>query len=125
MKKLFAALALLVPALVPTIAAAQYPAKPIRLFVPILAGGPLDAVARVVSQSMSQGLGQQVVIENRPGADGAIAAQAVLAAPADGYTLFFSNNTAVVAAPLLNKGVTYDAQNDFSPVSFVGRMTLV
>jgi tripartite-type tricarboxylate transporter receptor subunit TctC len=104
---------------------AQYPAKPVRMFVPILAGGPLDGVARVVSSSMSQGLGQQVVIENRPGADGAIAAQAVLSSPADGYTLFFTNNTAVVGAPLLNKGVTYDTLNDFTPVSFVGRMTLV
>jgi tripartite-type tricarboxylate transporter receptor subunit TctC len=106
-------------------AAAQYPAKPLRMIVPILAGGPLDAVARVTSQSLSQGLGQPVVIDNRPGADGAIAAQAVLSSPPDGYTLFFTNNTAVIGAPLLNKGVTYDTLNDFTPVSFVGRMTLV
>ena len=111
--------------LLATTATAQYPAKPVRLVVPILAGGPLDAVARVVSQSMAQGLGQSVVIDNRPGADGAIAAQAVLSSPPDGYTLFFTNNTAVIGAPLLNKSVTYDTLNDFSPVSFVGRMTLV
>jgi tripartite-type tricarboxylate transporter receptor subunit TctC len=106
-------------------AQAQYPAKPVRMVVPILAGGPLDNVARIVSQSLSQGLGQNVVIENRPGADGAIGAQAVLAAPPDGYTLFFPNNTAIVGAPLLNKAVTYHPLTDFTPVSFVGRMTLV
>ena len=106
-------------------AAAQYPAKPVRMVVPILAGGPLDNVARIVSQALSEGLGQPVVIENRPGADGAIGAQAVLASPADGYTLFFTNNTAVVGAPLLNKAVTYNPLTDFTPVSFVGRMTLV
>ncbi len=106
-------------------AEAQYPAKPVRMIVPILAGGPLDNVARIVSQALSQGLGQSVIVENRPGADGAIGAQAVLASPADGYTLFFTNNTAVVGAPLLNKALTYNPLTDFTPVSFVGRMTLV
>ncbi|MSQ72462.1 MAG: tripartite tricarboxylate transporter substrate binding protein [Betaproteobacteria bacterium] len=105
-------------------AGAQYPVKPIRLVVPLLAGGPLDNTARIVGQSLSQSLGQPVVIENRPGADGAIAAQAVLAAPADGYTLFFANNTSVVGAPLLNKNLAYDTVTDFTPVSFVGRITL-
>lgn len=106
-------------------AEAQYPAKPVRMIVPILASGPLDNVARIVSQALSQGLGQSVIVENRPGADGAIGAQAVLASPADGYTLFFTNNTAVVGAPLLNKALTYNPLTDFTPVSFVGRMTLV
>ena len=106
-------------------AEAQFPAKPVRMVVPILAGGPLDNVARIVSQSASLSMGQNFVIENRPGADGAIGAQAVLGSPADGYTLFFTNNTAVVGAPLLNKAVTYDPLTDFAPVSFVGRMTLV
>ena len=81
---------------------ARYPTRPIRLIVPILPGGPLDAAARVVAQALSQSLGQQVVVDNRPGADGAIGAQAVLAAPADGYTLFFADNTAIVGAPLFN-----------------------
>lgn len=112
-------------ALVAMRAEAQYPAKPVRMVVPILAGGPLDNVARIVSQALSEGLGQSVVIDNRPGADGAIGAQAVLTSPADGYTLFFTNNTAVVGAPLLNKAVTYNTLTDFTPVSFVGRMTLV
>ena len=106
-------------------AEAQYPAKPVRMIVPILASGPLDNVARIVSQALSQGLGQSVIVENRPGADGSIGAQAVLASPADGYTLFFTNNTAVVGAPLLNKALTYNPLTDFTPVSFVGRMTLV
>ena len=106
-------------------AEAQYPAKPVRMIVPILAGGPLDNVARIVSQALSQGLGQSVIVKNRPGADGAIGAQTVLASPADGYTLLFTNNTAVVGAPLLNKALTYNPLTDFTPVSFVGRMTLV
>lgn len=106
-------------------AEAQYPEKPVRMVVPILAGGPLDNIARIVSQALSEGLGQSVVVDNRPGADGAIGAQAVLSSPADGYTLFFTNNTAVVGAPLLNKAVTYNPLTDFTQVSFVGRMTLV
>lgn len=104
---------------------AQLPAKPIRMIVPILAGGPLDAAARTVAQGLQQVLGTSIVVENRPGGDGAVAAQAILAAPADGTTLFFANNTAIIGAPLFNKSLGYDPAADFAPISFAGRMSLV
>jgi tripartite-type tricarboxylate transporter receptor subunit TctC len=107
------------------LAQSQWPARPVRLIVPILAGGPLDTIARIVARALGDSLGQTVVVDNRPGADGAIAAQAVASAAPDGYTLFFSNNNAVVGAPLLNPGVGYDPLVDLTPISFVGRMTLV
>ena len=102
---------------------AQYPSRPIRLIVSLAAGGPGDSAARVVAQALSQTLGQPVLVENKPGADGAIAAEAVLNAPPDGYTLFWGNTNALVGVPLLRKNPPYDPAS-FTPVSFIGRMTL-
>ena len=102
---------------------AQYPAKPIRLIVSLAAGGPGDSVARVVGQGLSKVMGQQVVIENKPGADGAIAAGAVLSSPADGYTLFWSSTNAMIGVPLLRENPPYDPFA-FTPVSLVGRFAL-
>src|SRR5436309_14900998 len=81
-------------------ACAQYPTKPIRLVVSLAAGGPSDSAARVVGQALSKTLGQQVVIENKPGADGAIAAETVLNSPPDGYTLLWSSTNAIIGVPL-------------------------
>ena len=83
--------------------AQPYPSKPIRLIVPFPAAGTADIAARTVAQALSLGLGQQIVVDNRGGADGAIAANAVTASPADGYTLFFATTTALNAAPTLRK----------------------
>ncbi len=101
--------------------AQPYPSKPIRLIVPFPAGGSADIAARTVAQALSQGLGQQIVIDNRGGADGAIAAAAVIASPADGYTLFFATTTALNAAPTLRKTPPYDPMTAFTPVSLVGK----
>ncbi|MBC5766248.1 Bug family tripartite tricarboxylate transporter substrate binding protein [Ramlibacter albus] len=100
--------------------AQQYPNKPVRLIVPFPPGGSADVVARSVAQSMSQGLGQQVIVENKAGADGMIAGDAVKTAPPDGYTLFFATNTAMNAAPVLHKNITYDPVADFTPIGGVG-----
>jgi len=106
--------------LAPAPSDAQYPARPIRLVVPFTAGGVTDSVARITANHLSKSLGQPVVVENRPGADGAIAAQTVKAAAADGYTLLFATNS-VLSIPLLSKSAGFDTFADFTPVSTVGR----
>jgi tripartite-type tricarboxylate transporter receptor subunit TctC len=99
---------------------AQYPNKPIRLVVPFPPGGSADVVARSVAQAMGQGLGQTVLVENKAGADGIIAGEAVMKAPPDGYTLLLATNTAFNAAPLLHRNVPYNPVTDFTPVGKVG-----
>jgi len=101
---------------------AQYPGKPIRLIVPFAAAGPTDTVARHTSLAMAKLLGQSIVVDNRPGADGAIAAQAAIGAPADGHTLFFATS-AVLALSQVTKPAPFDTLTDLIPVFGVGRFT--
>jgi tripartite-type tricarboxylate transporter receptor subunit TctC len=103
---------------------ADYPDKPISLIVPLPAGGPTDAVARSVADALSKSLGKPIVVENKPGADGAIGAKAAMAAPADGYTLLFGIGS-LVAIPYLQNPPPYDAQKDLNPVSAIGRFPFV
>ncbi len=103
-----------------TIAAAQsYPVKPIRIIVPFGAGGVADITARVLAQRMSETIGQQVLVENRPGAGGIVAAEAVAQANPDGYTLLLVSNGTAVSTSLF-KSLPYDALKDFAPVSTAG-----
>ena len=106
-------------------AAAQYPTKPIRMVIHFPVGGSTDLVARVLAQAMSESLGQPVVVENKLGADGAIAAAQVMQAPPDGYTIFIATNTPMMQVPLLHKNPPYDPVAAFTPISLVGRYTFV
>jgi len=106
-------------------AAAQYPNKPIRLVIHFPAGGSTDLVARVLAKEMTESLGQPVVVENRLGADGAIAAATVMQSAPDGYTLFIATNTPMMQVPLLQKNPPYDPVTAFTPISLVGRYTFV
>jgi tripartite-type tricarboxylate transporter receptor subunit TctC len=101
---------------------AAYPDKPVKLVVPFPPGGASDTAARSLSQVLSKSLGQAIVVENKPGASGAIAAQSVLTAPPDGYTLLWSN-ASMVAIPHLQKAAPFRSFAEFTPVSMVGRLT--
>ena len=122
MKKL---LLIIAAAVLPSMAFGQYPTKPVRVIIHFPAGGSTDFVARVLSQALGESMGQPFVVENRTGADGAIAAAAVMQAPPDGHTLFIATNTAMLQVPLLQKKPPYDPVTAFTPVSLVGRYTFL
>ena len=100
-----------------------YPSKPIRLVVPFGAGGVADLTARTVAQKMSESLGQPIVVDNKPGAGGVVAGDAVAKAEPDGYTLLLMSNGTAVSAGLF-KSLPFDAQRDFAPISTLGYFDL-
>jgi tripartite-type tricarboxylate transporter receptor subunit TctC len=102
-------------------AAAQgYPVKPVRMIIGFAAGGTTDLVGRLVAQRLGDAWGQAVVVENRTGASGMIAAEAVAKAPADGYTLLVTPQTSLAVAPALYGKAPYDAARDFTPITLMG-----
>jgi tripartite-type tricarboxylate transporter receptor subunit TctC len=103
---------------------AQYPTKPVRLIVPLVPGGNQDIVARAVAEGLSKGLGQQVVVENRPGQSAIIGTQFVKSAPPDGYTLL-SVAVTFARVPAVVKAAGYDPAGDFAGVSLVCRIPQV
>lgn len=109
----------------PAAHAADYPAKPISLIVPFPAGSGTDAVGRIFGAELATILGQQVVVENKPGANATIAANYVARAKPDGYTLFVTTNTSHSAAPWLMKNVPYDPVKDFTPIARGGNLPFI
>jgi tripartite-type tricarboxylate transporter receptor subunit TctC len=99
--------------------AQSWPQRPVKLIIPYAAGGNADTVARIIAQALGDALGQPFVPENRPGATGAIAADSVARAPADGYTLFLAPLPQIAMVPVLNK-TAYDPVKSFAPISMVG-----
>lgn len=105
--------------------AQAYPAKPIRVIVPYPAGGATDFFARTVFPKMGEGLGQPMVVENRPGAGTAIGASEVARSAPDGYTLLLGDAGTFAFNPTLYKKLSYDPVKDFAPVSLTGRFALI
>ena len=99
----------------PLVQAQNYPSRPIRMIVPFSPGGAADTPGRMLMHKVSEALGQQVIIDNRPGAGGTIGAEAVAKAAPDGYTLLLISNTHLISASLY-KNLAYDAITDFAPV---------
>lgn len=99
--------------------ATEYPTAPIKMVVPFAAGGPTDALARSLAESMAGVLKQKIIVENKPGAGGNVGSAMVARAPADGYTILLVTNGPLVANPLLFKEMAFDPKKDFDPVSQV------
>lgn len=99
--------------------AQTYPTKPMRIIVPASPGGGTDAAARIIAAALTQGLGQQVVVENRPGAGGLIGNEVAAKAPADGYTLLMAPAAPTVIFPHTFSKIPYDSLRDFAAVSLV------
>jgi tripartite-type tricarboxylate transporter receptor subunit TctC len=104
---------------------ARYPDKPIKMIVGFSAGGGTDVIARIVAQKMSETLGQSVLVENRPGASGMIAAEVVAKSAPDGYTLMMGSQTTFAVAPILYRKSSIDAARDFVGVALAGVSPLV
>jgi tripartite-type tricarboxylate transporter receptor subunit TctC len=102
------------------IRAQDYPSRPVKVIVPFSPGGAVDGPMRVIAQELSKRLGQQVVVENKPGAGATIGADLVAKAPPDGYTLLLASQTNAISATLYPK-LPYDAIEDFAPISLIGR----
>src|SRR6266699_3883396 len=121
MTKIWIGLAALVMASLAADAAAQtYPVRPIRMVVGFSPGGPADVMARLIGQRMTMTLGQAIVVENRAGAGGSIAARAVAESEPDGYTLLLGNTSTLVISPLMYKNVGYDPVKGFAPIAALG-----
>jgi len=103
----------------------EWPQRPIRLIVPFPAGASTDIIARIVGQKLSQGLGQQIVIENRAGASGNIGADAIAKAAPDGYTIGIATASTHAVAASLNPNLPYDPIKDFAPVTMLGSQPYV
>jgi tripartite-type tricarboxylate transporter receptor subunit TctC len=101
-------------------ALAQYPAKSVRVVVPYPPGGTSDILARLIAAKLTESLAQPFVVENRPGASGAIGSQAVARAPADGYTLLMGTASTHGVNSAISTSLPYDAIKDFSPITVVG-----
>jgi tripartite-type tricarboxylate transporter receptor subunit TctC len=103
----------------------KYPSRPIRLLVPFPAGGPVDVMGRLIGQHLSTALGQQVIIDNRPGAGSTIAAKAAATADPDGYTLLVASAATLAIGPTLYPNAGYDPAKSFAPIGFVSSVPYV
>src|SRR5690349_15334825 len=112
-------LGVLFAALAAHAAAQTFPTKPIKLIIPFAPGGSSEIVARTVASKMSESLGQQVIVESKPGGAGNIAMQEVAHAAPDGYTLIIGHIGSLAVNPFMFKSLPYDVNKDFTPISLL------
>lgn len=123
MRILFRALLLAILCAIATNADAQsWPTRPVRVIVSLAAGGTPDILCRIIAERLSRALGQQFVVENRPGGGNVIGAQLAARAEPDGYTLFFATAAALVSNPHTSKSLPYNPLKDFVPIAMVGKI---
>ena len=103
----------------------KYPTRPIRLLVPFPAGGPVDVMGRLIAQRLSSTIGQQVIVENRPGAGSTLAARAAASADPDGYTLLVASAASLAIGPALYNNIGYDPATSFAPIAMVSSVPYV
>ena len=108
----------------PMASAQAFPAKPLRMIVGFAPGGAADVMARIIAKGLGTQLGQSVVVDNKPGAEGIIASQELIKSPPDGYTLMMGTNTATVAVPALRSPSPYDPFKVFTPLSTAGEFSM-
>ena len=106
-------------------AIAQYPAKPVRVIVPFTAGSAIDVNARLIGQKLSEIWGQQVIADNRPGANSIIGMEAAAKSPPDGHILVLGNDAALAMNPALYPKLSYDPSRDFEPITLIGSNSLM
>src|ERR1043165_2347920 len=116
---------LLLAAFVTAVHAQEFPAKPVRIVVPWPPSGNVDITARTVAPALGEALGQQVIVENRPGAGGRIGTEAVVRSPADGYTLLLGSSGTVTAGPAVWKNLSFDPLKDLVPVGAIQSVPIV
>jgi tripartite-type tricarboxylate transporter receptor subunit TctC len=112
-------------ALAATAQTAGYPSRPVKMIVAFAAGGPIDLAARIAAERLSERLGQPFVVENRTGANGAIAADLVQSAQPDGYTMLITNASMITITPTLKKDLKYNVERDFAPVTRIVASPLI
>jgi len=105
--------------------AQNYPTRPVRVIAPFTAGSAIDTLARVIGQKLADSWGQQMIIDNRVGANGIIGTEAAAKSPADGYTLYFGNVSTLAVNPHLYSKLSYNPVKDFAPVSLTASIPLV
>jgi tripartite-type tricarboxylate transporter receptor subunit TctC len=108
-----------VPGAAPSAESPDWPQKPVKIIVPYAAGGNTGAIAHIIAERLSEAFGRQFVVEHRPGASGALAAEAVARSPADGYTLLLASPAPIAIVPAMTR-TSYDPVNDFAPISIIG-----
>src|SRR5215470_1939518 len=104
---------------------ATWPSRPLRLIVPFAPGGTTDTIGRLVARELTKPLGQQVVVENRPGAGGLIGAEAALKQPPDGYTILFATISTMAVQPALQPKLNYAPLKDFIPVTMLASLPYI
>src|SRR5262252_2883401 len=102
-----------------------YPARPVKIIVPTPAGGPVDAVARVLAHALAPTLGEGVVVDNRAGAGNTIGSKEAALAEPDGYTLLYSSASGLVLAPMLQKNAGYDPITSYDPIALVAQSSTI